>query len=95
MGVVCAVSVAGMLSSSQLQSNFLHSWTEAFQNAHLLVKQLLEVAFHKFPADYSLCRVLVGKGYMCACMKQLTASGKGSSWTSNRSSSRTSNRTNS
>ena len=70
-GVVCTVSVAGILSSSMVQICF--TVAVPFQDAHLTMKLLLGAVFHKFSTDSDLRRVPVGKGYMCACMKQLVA----------------------
>ena len=77
-GVVCTVSVAGILSSSMVQICFtvaqsIRGTTVPFQDAHLTMKLLLGAVFHKFSTDSDLRRVPVGKGYMCACMKQLVA----------------------
>ena len=83
-GVVCTVSVAGILSLSMVRVSFtvaqsIRGTTVPFQDAYLTVKLLLGIVFHKFSTDSDLCRVPVGKGYCtCVCVHE-TASGKGRS----------------
>ena len=67
----CMYSTYVSYSRTFAQSN--RETTVSFQDAYSNSKTVVGVVFHKFPADSGLRRVLVGKAYMCACMKQLVA----------------------